>query len=240
MFDRMRGTRAAVMLLFAAIAVLALSACGTSSGSASGNASSLLKQTFGGAHKVDSGNLTFNVTVDPSGSSTLKAPISLNFGGPFQSLGAGKLPQSNFSISLGTSGTGATVGILSTGTAGYVSLSGTSYRLPAADFHKLESSFASFASPGGSTGSSSALSKVGINPLRWLTRPAVVGADSVAGTSTTHIRAGVDVAALLVDLSFRPACLPRPGRGSPARSRIQASTCGPARPTRRCASSRSS
>jgi hypothetical protein len=45
------------------------------------------------------------------------------------------------------------------------------------------------------------LAKLGIKPLHWLTDPSIVGADSVAGTPTTHIRAQVDVAALLGDVS---------------------------------------
>jgi hypothetical protein len=191
--------RAAVLAPLALIIALALGACGSSGGT--GGASGLLKQTFTGSHKVTSGNLDFSVTIDPSGSSTLKTPISLTFGGPFQSLGTGKLPKSDFSVSLTSNGAGGRLGILSTGTAGFVSLGGTSYQLPAADFQKLESSFASFASPGGGTGGSGPLSKLGISPLKWLTRPSVVGTESVAGTSTTHIRAGINVTALLGDIS---------------------------------------
>ncbi len=79
-------------------------------------------------------------------------------------------------------------------------MQGTSYQLPAATFQKLESSFAQLAtSPGGGSGGGSgsgALGKLGINPLRWLVNPSVQGsAKTVAGASTTHIRAGVNVSA---------------------------------------------
>jgi hypothetical protein len=191
-------------LLVPALAAVVLSACGSSS-SGSGNASSLLKQTFSGSHTVNSGNLTFSLSISPNGSSTLKGPITLSFGGPFQSLGKGKLPESNFNVSISALGHTGTLGILSTGTNGYVSMQGTSYQLPAATFQKLESSFAQLASsPGAGSGGGSgsgALGKLGINPLRWLVNPSVAGSDTVAGASTTHIRAAVNVSALLADLN---------------------------------------
>lgn len=178
-------------------AVLALSACGSSSN----NAASLLKQTFGGSHTVNSGSLAFNLTVNPSGSSTLTTPITLSFGGPFQSQGQGKLPKSNFSVSVSAAGKSGSLGILSTGNAGYVTLQGTSYQLPAATFQKLESSFAGLASsPGGSSGSGT-LGRLGIHPLNWLTNPSVVGSETVGGAQTTHIRANVNVSALLNDVN---------------------------------------
>ena len=83
--------RVILTLLLAALPALALAGCG-SSGS-SGQANGLLKQTFSGKHTVKSGNLSVNLTLNPSGSSTLKGPITLSFGGPFASLGNGKLPK---------------------------------------------------------------------------------------------------------------------------------------------------
>jgi hypothetical protein len=175
---------------------MALSACGGSSG----NARALLQQTFSGSHPVRSGDLRLALTVVPSGSRTLTAPLSLSFGGPFQSQGAGKLPKSDFSVTLSAQGKSGTVGILSTGTAGYVTLQGASYQLPQATFQRLESSFAQVASsPTG--GGSSGVSKLGIHPLDWLRNPTIIGDETVGGTATTHIRAEIDVAALLGDLN---------------------------------------
>jgi hypothetical protein len=188
-------------LLAAVVAAGVLAACGSSSSGGSGNANGLLKQTFSGSHTVNSGSLSISLSVNPTGSSTLKTPITLSFGGPFQSLGQGKLPKSNFTIAISALGHTGQIGIISTGTAGYVTMQGTAYQLPAATFQKLESSFASLASsPTGSSGSG-ALSKLGIHPMSWLTHPTVVGAESVGGTATTHIRAGVNVGALLAGLN---------------------------------------
>ncbi|MDQ6606161.1 MAG: hypothetical protein M3Z06_06385 [Actinomycetota bacterium] len=205
MHDRIRGPRATVAVLCAALVAVSLAACGGGGSGGSGTAASLLKQTFAGSHQVKSGNLAFTVTLNPSGSSTLTSPVVLSFGGPFQSRGSGRLPQSNFQISITEQGHTGRIGILSTGTTGFVTLAGTSYQLPAASFQKLESSFAQLTtSAGTSSGSSpgsSALSKLGIHPLTWLINPSVVGAESVAGASTTHVRASVNVAVLLGDFS---------------------------------------
>jgi hypothetical protein len=200
MHDRIRGLRATVAVLAAALVAVALAACG-GGGGGSGAAASLLKQTFAGSHQVNSGNLAFTLTVDPAGSTTLTSPIVLSFGGPFQSLGTGKLPESNFQISVTEQGHTGKIGILSTGKTGFVTLAGTGYQLPAASFQKLESSFAQLATSSGKSSGSSALAKLGINPLTWLINPSVVGTESVGGASTTHIRATVNVAVLLGDFS---------------------------------------
>jgi hypothetical protein len=192
-----KGFRIVGALLAAGLAALALAACGSSS---SGQAQSLLRQTFSGKHTVNSGNLNVSLAVNPSGSSTLKGPITLSFGGPFSSLGSGKLPKSNFTVSISALGHTGSLGILSTGTAGYVTVSGTSYQLPAATFQQLESSFSSLTSSGAGSGSG-ALGKLGIDPLHWLVKPSIVGNDTVGGANTTHIRAGIDVRALLDDLN---------------------------------------
>jgi hypothetical protein len=44
------------------------------------------------------------------------------------------------------------------------------------------------------------LSALGIHPERWLSDPSVVGSQLVGGAETTHIHAGIDVNALLLDL----------------------------------------
>jgi hypothetical protein len=196
---RRRGWRCASAATLVALACALVAACGSSS--TSSNPNTLLKQTFSGTHKITSGDLSFKITITPSGSSTLRGPITLDFGGPFQSRGQGKLPQSNFSISLSAQGRTASLGILSTGTAGYVSLEGQSYQLPQDTFQKLESNFAQVTSTSSSGSGGSTLSKFGIQPLNWLTKPTIVGNENVGGTATTHIRAGVNVPALVDGIS---------------------------------------
>ena len=175
-----------------------IAACG---GDSSQEATTLLRQTFGGTHKINSGQLAFNLTVNPSGSKTLTGPISLSFNGPFQTEGPGKLPQSAFDVTVSALGNAASITITSTGNKGYVTFEGQSYQLPQSTFQKLESSFAQVGSSTVSSGGSGVLGKLGIQPQHWLENPQVVGNETVSGVSTTHIRSGIDVAALLTDVS---------------------------------------
>jgi hypothetical protein len=197
MHHPMNGLRLVATLLIAAFVIVASAGCGSSSQ----DASTVLRQTFSGEHKVDSGTLEFNLTVQPSGSSTLKGPITLSFGGPFQSLGKGRLPESDFNVSIGAMGESGTIGILSTGTNGYVTFQGASYELPKADFEKLESSFSQLSSTPGASAGSGVLGRLGIQPLQWLVDPKVVGTDVVGGASTTHVHAGINVPVLLNDFN---------------------------------------
>jgi len=184
----------------AALTAVALAAAGCG-GSGSGDATKLLNQTFSGRHHVTSGDVSLAVTIALPGSSTLKSPVRLSLGGPFQSRGAGKLPQSDFTVSFGANGKTGALSVLSTGTAGYVTLEGTSYRLPAATFERLESSFAQVASSAGGQPASGTLGGLGIRPLTWLRNPTIVGDEKVGGASTTHIRAAVNVPGLVENLS---------------------------------------
>ncbi len=191
------------LLLCAVVAALGLAACGSSSGGSggsgsSGNAQTLLKQTFASGKPVKSGVLAISFTLDPSGSSTFTTPISFSINGPFQSRGTGQLPQSNFTIAISALGRKGQLGIVSTGTSGYVTLQGAAYQLPSADFQRLESGFSSV---GGSSQGGGGLSALGINPQHWLTNASVVGPDTIGGADTTHIRAGVNVSALLQDIN---------------------------------------
>jgi hypothetical protein len=185
----------------ATLAAVMVSACGSSNGAAGSDPSTLLSQTFSGAHKVTSGNVDLTLTIDPSGSSTLSGPITISFGGPFQTRGAGNLPASNFTISASALGRSVSLGIISTGTKGYVTLQGTSYEMPAATFQKLESSFAQLATTPGARSASGTIARLGIHPLNWLTNPTIVGTESVGGAQTSHVHAGVNVSALLNDLN---------------------------------------
>ena len=247
MHRRVRGLSVPLAATFVAIAV---AACGSSSsGGGSGNAQSLLKQTFSGSHTVNSGNLSFSLTIEPSGSSKLSGPITLSFGGPFQSLGKGKLPKSNFNVSISALGHTGTLGILSTGTSGYVSLDGTSYQLPQATFQKLESSFSSVGSGSGSGPAREARDQ----PARLAHRPRGRRQREHRGhehdphprgdrRSRTAARSEHVPREGLIGGRVRqpPAASRRRLRPrSPPRSAIRSSMCGPAAATRPCGNCRS-
>lgn len=192
----MVGAKPIRTLAVVVLAALAVAACGTTS-PGSGPAQALLRATFSGPHSVRSGVLDLRLSATPSGSRTITTPIALGLGGPFQSRGNGKLPASSLNFTIDGLGHHGQLGIISTGTNGYVTLGGADYQLPAADYQKLVSSFSGAAAGAGTGG----LSTLGIDPLHWLADPRIVGNETVGGAATTHIRARVQVAALLRDLN---------------------------------------
>jgi hypothetical protein len=164
----------------------------------------LLVQTFDGHHGISSGVITLDLRLVPTGSSSIKRPIELAFGGPFVNKGAGQLPESDFTISISAEGHVGALQVISADGKGYITVSGQSYKLPASSYKSLESGFGSLASSGtgsGSGSSNSAFSQLGIKPLAWLVHPQIVGKATVDGTATTRIRAGLDATAMLKDFS---------------------------------------
>ena len=158
------------LLLGAVVAALALAACGSSSSGSgsSGNAQSLLKQTFASGKPVKSGVLSISLTLNPVGlEHASTTPISFSISGPFQSRGTGQLPAVELHDQRSPrSAARASSGSCPPAPAGYVTLSGAAYQLPAADFQRLESGFSSV---GGSGQGGGGLSTLGINPQHWLT-----------------------------------------------------------------------
>jgi hypothetical protein len=187
--NRQRTPRPTSGLMIAALVALAVSACG----GGSGPANRLLAQTFAGSHRIQSGKLGVRLIVSPSGASNSAGAVAFSLAGPFQSLGPGRLPASAFTVSVAGMGTETAVTITSTGSTGYVTFQGRSYQLPEATFQRLESSFAQLAAAPGQ--------RRGFHPERWLSNPQIVGKAAIQGVSTTHIRSGINVAALVADLN---------------------------------------
>jgi hypothetical protein len=188
-------------------AVIVAGCGGGSSRSQTGNGGSaaahrLVAQTFEGHHPITSGVITLDLTVVPQGSSTIKGPIEVAFGGPFMNQGAGKLPESDFTISISAQGHRGALQVISAGGKGYITVGRQSYRMPKASLKSLESGFGSLASSGtGSSSKTGAFSSLGIKPLKWLIGPRIVGRSTVDGVATTRVRAGLDTAAMLQDFS---------------------------------------
>jgi len=203
--------RRVLALLLIGAATLGLSACGGSN-----QAARLLRETFSGRHRVTSGQLAMTLSVTPQGASALHGPLVLSVSGPFQSLGPGRLPASAFTVSVSAAGPSAGATITSTGSSGYVTFQGESYRLPQATFEQLESSFADLgAAPG--AGGSGVAGRLGIHPQQWVSNPQIVGDEAINGTNTTRIRAAINMRALLRDLNTflqRAAAAGVPGAGS--------------------------
>jgi hypothetical protein len=176
---------------------VAIGACGGGSSSSS-TAAQLLSQTFSAnIAKIHSGDLALTIDAQLKGFKTLHGqPVELQLSGPF-SESAGHGTEFDFSATATVEGSTIPLAVLSTGTALYLEFGGTYYSLPASVNSALGRSAASQGSTGGS---SNVLSKLGIDPLSWLTSPKIVGTTTVGGVSTQHLTAQVDVAGLLGDV----------------------------------------
>src|SRR3954470_8696153 len=78
---RSRPMRRLPCVLLALLAALTLAACG---GGDSKSRRKLVKETFGNAQKVKSGNLAVKRDVTAKGARALDKPVTVTFGGPFE------------------------------------------------------------------------------------------------------------------------------------------------------------
>jgi hypothetical protein len=194
--------RRAVSLIATGALAVGVTACGSggshhsgrSGPAASSNPTALLRQTFAATHSVKSGVLALSLEITPRGSSQLSTPISVSLGGPFQSA-SGRSAQSALTIAFSGLGKHSSLGVTTTTSGAYVTIQGTSYKLPDADFKKLQSSLGAKG-----TGSEPGLSSFGIDPEDWLSHPRIIGTATVDGVVTEHLHADVDVRAFVLSL----------------------------------------
>jgi hypothetical protein len=197
--------RAIVALLALAALAFVLAACGGSdsgggsSGGGSGDAETLLRQTFTGTHKIRSGKANIDLRVDVSGDASIRGPITVNISGPFESVGTDQLPKFDLALDANAQGQGFKAGLTSTSDQLFVNFGGTSYEVPASVMARLKASYRRSQQQQGSSKRMD-LRALGLDPLSWLQDPTVVGTESIGGVDTDHISAGVDVGALLDDL----------------------------------------
>lgn len=197
--------RAIVALLALAALAFALAACGgdDSGGSASsggsGDAETLLRQTFTGTHDIRSGKADIELRVDVSGDPSLRGPINVRIAGPFQSAGTDQLPKFDLALDANAQGQGFKAGITSTSDQLFVNFGGTSYVVPDSVMARLKDSYRRSQQQGSSNRMD--LRALGLDPLSWLQDPTVVGTETVGGVETDHISGDVDVSALLDDLN---------------------------------------
>jgi hypothetical protein len=195
-----RRFRFVALLALLVASVAGLAACGGDDGG-SQDANSLLKATFGPDQNVKSGNLTVALGLDLKGLQNIQGPINLKLNGPFQTVGKGKLPQLDLSLTLSGSGANFAAGAVTDGEKGWLKLQGTTYAVDDATFAKFKNGYEDSAAKSKSDSGAPSFKSLGIDPLRWLTHPEVAGTEEVGGAETEHITAGVDVAKFLDDVS---------------------------------------
>jgi hypothetical protein len=199
--------RALVALLAVALVAVVLAGCGgsgseSSSGGSGGggdDAQALLRQTFSGSHQVKSGRLTIALGITAQGDSSIRGPVRVAISGPFQSEGAGRLPQFDMNADLSAQGQSFQAGLTSTGSRAFVKFGGTNYAVPDQVLTQLKQSYDQQVKQSSSSGRG--LGAFGIEPLRWLRDPSVRGEETVGGTATEHISASLDTARFLDDVN---------------------------------------
>jgi hypothetical protein len=185
-----------------ATVALVLAACGgsegggSSSGGGSGDAETLLRQTFTGTHDIRSGKADIALRVNVSGDPSVRGPITATISGPFQSAGKDEIPQFDMALDVSAQGQGFRAGLASTSDRLFVNFGGTSYEVPAQLLDELKANWRR------SQGESDQMSlgSLGLDPLSWLEDPTVEGTETIGGVETDHISSDVDVSALLDDV----------------------------------------
>ncbi len=199
MIPARRLTVPLLAVLAAILAAALLVACGSDDKSPS-SAEGILKDTFGPGKSIRSGKLDLAVTFNATGLAGLNQPLKLAFSGPFQSQGGKTLPAFDFSADLGLSGTSLKAGTISTGKKGYLSFQGTPYELTPELYKSLKDGYGQSTNDN-KDNSGPSFGSLGIDPVRWLKAPKIVGPEKIGDADTTHVTATVDVPKLLVDVN---------------------------------------
>jgi len=202
--------RSTLLLLLAAVTALALAACGGDDNavgeeaSASTDVNQLLKETFTGNKKVDSGRLNLTVAVDAPGAQGAQAgPINVKLAGPFQSRGAGKLPSLKMDLAFTGSGQNIKAGVTSTGDKGFVNFNNQDYAVSDQVFRQFQAGYeqAQKQAQQQNRQQQQSLTTLGIDPRKWLTNAKNAGEAKVGDADAIRITGGVDVPKLLDDVN---------------------------------------
>jgi hypothetical protein len=191
-----------LVLLLLALAALSVSACGGGGDSSSGgDATALLKDTFGANHPIRSGRIDADLDVDLKGLAQLSEPLSLHLAGPFQSNGGKKLPDFGLQLDLQSGTKPISFGAVFAQGGAYLTIEGQAFTLGGDLYTTFKQAYEQAKAQSKSGPSTSPLSALGISPLRWLKDPRRQGTEDIAGTATEHLSAQVDVPKLLDDVS---------------------------------------
>ena len=165
------------------VAVLASLACGCGG---SRGATGILSDTASSLDRIKSGTLGFDLLVTPKRSGS--HPFGFKLSGPFSTRG-GQLPVTRATYTQIANGKSESVTLISTGSAGFITVRGATYTLPASRLAPLRSVTAVFGGNGRSL------------PLDdWIKDAKVVGSASVGGTQTDQVHGRLDISRAVADL----------------------------------------
>lgn len=169
-----------LLLLLAALLAVA-AGCGGDDGDGSASATEaeqVLKQTFTGTKRMDSGRFSVRLNVDGS------QPTAIVLRGAFQTRGTGRTPKFDVNADVGAQRLGA----VSTGDRGFVRRDGQAYAVPPALFEQFAGALAqATGKPGAATRAT-----LGLDPRSWLQDPRIAGDATVGDVRTTRITANLD------------------------------------------------
>jgi hypothetical protein len=196
--------RIAVLALLALLGMAVVTGCGGGSSgdeaSSSTDVNELLKDTFSGGKKIESGQLNLALRIDSTGSTNTNGPITVSLTGPFQSQGKGKLPKLDIDAKVEGAGQNISAGLVSTGDKGFVKFQGETYAVTDAIFAEFKKGFEQ-AQAQADKQKGQSLATLGIDPTRWLTNPKNAGEAKVGDTDVIKITGDVDVDKLLDDVN---------------------------------------
>ncbi|HEY5143674.1 MAG TPA: hypothetical protein VII98_09245 [Solirubrobacteraceae bacterium] len=174
------------------VAALLLAGCGSSgSGQDTGT---LVKDTFGAAKPVSSGNLALAVDVAAPGISGLPSPLHVRLAGPFAKTTAAG-PRFDFELRLGTGAKPVSLGLIASGGQTWVRIGEHAYTLSPGTFRRLTGTKQAKASAG------ITLQSLGVDPRTWLRDVQDQGNETLRGEQVVHLTAGVDTPRFLTDLN---------------------------------------
>jgi hypothetical protein len=191
-FVQVRQRLLTLAVIAAALAGVVLAGCG---GGSDKDAKALLKRGF--SESIPSANVSVDVSVKVDGVPQLSQPIRIKLGGPFKSNGPRKLPSLQWDVSFSGGGQTFSAGLVSTGEQAFVNYQGTYYKVDDRTMTQLTAA----AARGGANGGSRSLKQFGVDPLGWVKDASDQGEANVAGVTTKHVSAGVDVGKLFADLN---------------------------------------
>lgn len=208
----------AKLVIALAAAAIATAGCGSGAG---GSPRPLLERAFG--QPVGSAAVTVDLELHLTGDRALAQPVVLRLAGPYRSNGGRRLPSFDWNLDLINAARSLTAELVSTGSDFYVTLGGQSYDAGPDRVARVNDQLAR-----GSGGR-----PLGLRAYRWLRDLHDEGSASVGGGETTHVRAGVDVAAMLSDLNrvYRGASNALRGAGPLSPARVAAIEAGIRNPT---------
>ena len=183
------------------LAAVTLAACGGDDGKdiSGDSAPEIIKQTFGPDEPVKSGVLDLTLGLDAKGLQGISGPLSVTIKGPFASNGD-DLPKFDLDAALSAAGSSITAGAVSTGEKGFLSFNGQTFDLGEQSYKQLRDQYQADAKKSDSSDQPS-FSSLGIDPSRWLKSPTKAGEEQVGGAATEHVKAQVDVPAMLEDVN---------------------------------------